>query len=175
MIFGDAISPDGLTITVARAITLDEWSEAVEMVSGLSTASPWWVGDILAYGCLQYGESYAQGIPEDISPATIRGYQWVAERVPPANRHPGLSWSHHRAVSALPPAEQSSLLDQAEAEGWSVAETRQHVTDQPTPVKARTYKVALGTVSTAHLALDTPDAEEIAQLLASGKRVTIHT
>jgi len=175
MIFGDAITPDGMTLSVARALTLDEWSEAVEMVSGLSTASPWWVGDILAYGCLQYGESYAQGIPEGISPATIRGYQWVAERVPPANRHPGLSWSHHRAVSALPPAEQSSLLDQAEAEGWSVAETRQHVTDQPTPVKARTYKVSLGTVSTAHLALDTPDAEEIAQLLASGKRVTIHT
>ena len=45
MIFGDAISPDGLTISVARAMTLDEWSEAVEMVSGLSTASPWWGTD----------------------------------------------------------------------------------------------------------------------------------
>ena len=174
-IFGEAVSPEGMTLDFKRGLLFDEWSSTLDFLASFSECSPFWVGDMLAYGCLQYGESYAQGIPEGISPATIRGYQWVAERVPPANRHPGLSWSHHRAVSALPPAEQSSLLDQAEAEGWSVAETRQHVTDQPTPVKARTYKVALGTVSTAHLALDTPDAEEIAQLLASGKRVTIHT
>lgn len=135
MIFGDIVTPDGLTICVARALSLDEWTEAVEVVSGLSAASPWWIGDLLALGALTYGESYAQGIPEDVAPATLRGYQWVAERVPPANRKPGLSWSHHRAVSALDHVEQALLLDQAEAEGWSVAELKCKVKGQEAPEK----------------------------------------
>lgn len=135
MIFGESITTDGLSLNVAQAISLDEWTQAVEMISGLSAASPFWLGDLLELGERAYGENYAQGIPDDIAPATLRGYQWVSSRVPPANRHPALSWSHHRAISALPPVQQALLLDQAEAEGWSVAELGRKVKGREEPEK----------------------------------------
>jgi hypothetical protein len=143
MIFGDAIKPDGLTISITRAINLEEWTEVLEIVAGLSTASPWWIGDILANCEMQFGEKYAQVIPEGTNPSTLRTYQWVSSQVPPANRHPGLSWSHHRAVAALDPVEQSSLLDQAEAEGWGVRElaTRAKGLEPKEREKARVFKV----------------------------------
>jgi putative SOS response-associated peptidase YedK len=35
-----------------------------------------------------------------------------------SRRREVLSWSHHREVAALPPAEQDEWLDRAEAEKW---------------------------------------------------------
>jgi len=136
-IFGDVLKTDGLSLSVAQAtpLTFAQWTEAVQLVSNLSVASPWWTGDVLLYGSLQYGEKYAQGIPEGLSPTTLRGYQWVCERVPPANRHPNLSWSHHRAVAALDASEQARLLEQAEDEGLSVTELRRLVKGSEAPSK----------------------------------------
>jgi len=180
MIFGDAVTPDGLTISITRVMTLDEWAEALEVVTGLSSASPWWIGDMLSAADHQYGESYAQAIPEGLSSATIRAYQWVAERVPPANRHPGLSWSHHRAVSALPTAEQTSLLDQAEAEGWTVRELQAR--GQAPKRKTSVYHAESYTLDSVtdgmvwmSFAFHPEDADEIGTRLQAGKRVTIET
>jgi hypothetical protein len=181
LIFGESITTDGLSLVVARAISMDEWSQAVEMLSGLSTASPFWLGDLLELGEREYGEKYAQGIPDDISPATLRGYQWVSARIPPANRRPGLSWSHHRAVSALEPVEQLALLDQAEAEGWSVAELRRRAKGQGEPVKPRVFKVESYDITTGgdivrvSFTLPHEAAVEINARLQAGKRVTFET
>jgi len=43
---------------------------------------------------------------------TLMQYAWVAAKV---TRVIGLSWSHHRAVAALPPSEQRELLEEAKA------------------------------------------------------------
>lgn len=182
LIFGDSITTDGLSLHVQQEMTLEQWSEAVELVATLEACSPWWTGDLLAMGERAFGEKYAQGIPDDLSPTTLRGYQWVAERVPPANRRPSLSWSHHRAVSALPPAEQSSLLDQAESDGWSVRELAQRAKGQEPQAqeKARVFKVELIDSADASALMDGEvfpysfeDQEEIADRLRAGKRVTL--
>lgn len=176
MIFGESITTDGLSLVVAQAISLDEWTQAVEMISGLSAASPFWLGDLLELGERAYGENYAQGIPDDIAPATLRGYQWVSSRVPPANRHPALSWSHHRAVSSLDHVEQALLLDQAEAEGWSVAELKRKVKGVEEPEKREKvpeYHVQVQYCDGRCVVLDADDCEEIAILLGSSKRVLL--
>jgi hypothetical protein len=157
-------------------MTLEEWGEALEIVSGLSTASPWWIGDMLEAADRQYGERYAQAIPEGMSPATLRSYQWVSSRVPPANRRPSLSWSHHRAVSALPPVEQASLLDQAESEGWSVAELGRRVKGTEAPEKAKAYKGRLIRQSYSagsSLLFDSDDAAAIVEDVAHGRKVKV--
>ncbi len=176
LIFGESITTDGLSLQCATALSLDDWAQAVEMISGLSAASPFWLGDLLAMGERAYGEKYAQGIPEGLSPTTLRGYQWVSERVPPANRRPGLSWSHHRAVSALPPVEQASLLDQAEAEGWSVAELGCRVKGQEAPGKQKAYKGRLIRQSygaSSSLLFDSDDAAAIVEDIAHGRKVKV--
>ena len=45
---------------------------------------------------------------------TLMQYAWVAAKV---TRVIGLSWSHHRAVAALPPSEQQEKLEEAKAAG----------------------------------------------------------
>lgn len=183
-LFGEAVSPDGLTLEFKRNLNLEEWSQTLALLSDFSVCTPFWVGDMLVYGSLQYGENYAQGIPEGISPSTLRSYQWVAERVPPAIRHPGLSWSHHRAVSALEPVEQSALLDQAEAEGWSVRELAQWAKGQEPQAqeKARVFKAMSYAVSeldddlrSVAFFVSPDDALEINARLQAGKRVTIES
>jgi hypothetical protein len=49
------------------------------------------------------------------SPMALRQYAWVSR----VTRVTGLSWSHHREVAALPPAEGQEKLEQAKSEGMS--------------------------------------------------------
>src|SRR3972149_3181673 len=53
-----------------------------------------------------------------------RGFMRVSERVPRSPRRASLSWSHHRAGAALPPAEQKAWLKRAAAEDLSHAALR---------------------------------------------------
>lgn len=45
--------------------------------------------------------------------ATVRTYQWVAEKVPAENRNRDLSFNHHQLVAGLPHAEQRDWLTKA--------------------------------------------------------------
>lgn len=173
MIFGESITTDGTALHVQQAIGLEEWGKAVELLSGLSVASPWWIGDLLNYGELEYGEDYAQGIPEGLSLSTIKGYMWVSEHVAPDNRRPTLSWSHHKVVAACDSDKQATLLEQAEDEGWSVAELRRQVKGQDAPEKAKVYKVGISDYESEFIVLATDEAEDIGERLSSGKRVTL--
>jgi hypothetical protein len=53
-----------------------------------------------------------------------REFMRVSERVPRSTRRASLSWSHHRAVAALPPTEQKTWLRRAAAENLSHAALR---------------------------------------------------
>ena len=53
-----------------------------------------------------------------------REFMRVSERVPRSTRRASLSWSHHRAVASLPPAEQKTWLKRAAAEDLSHAALR---------------------------------------------------
>ena len=48
----------------------------------------------------------------------------MSENIETVRRRTVLSWSHHREVAALPPAQQDKLLDEAEEEGWTRRERR---------------------------------------------------
>ncbi len=78
------------------------------------------IGDAIIQGEMLYGESAYQAIEEmNLSEDARQEYVRVAQRVPPSRRRKGLSWSHHRAVAALEPAQQKEMLKRCVDEGLS--------------------------------------------------------
>jgi len=67
------------------------------------TASAWYIGDFLLMAEQEFGEEYAQLIPEmvGLSPSTLANYKWVCSRFPVAKRRKELTYSHHEAVAKL--------------------------------------------------------------------------
>jgi hypothetical protein len=115
-----------LTGVIARRdATYEEWHAATEWVQKVEKVSPFWVGDLLAYGEHKYGEMYAQVL--DATPyvyGTVANHAYVAKKVECSRRRENLSFSHHQEVAPLPPAEQTEWLDTAEDEGLTVAALR---------------------------------------------------
>jgi 16S rRNA G966 N2-methylase RsmD len=88
----------------------------------------WWIGDWWRYGDHEYGDRAAQALDQDtFSYQTFMDAGWVSGRVETSRRREVLSWSHHREVAALEPAEQDEWLDRAESEGWSRNELRREI------------------------------------------------
>ena len=72
------------------------------------------LGDALNTGPELYGERAYQAFEQmQLSEDARMEYGRVARQVPYSRRRKGLSWSHHRAVAALEPAEQKEWLKRA--------------------------------------------------------------
>lgn len=78
------------------------------------------IGDAIIQGEALYGQEAFQAFERfQLSEEAMKEYVRVAQRVPRARRQNGLSWSHHRAVAPLEPAEQKEMLQRAVDEGMS--------------------------------------------------------
>ena len=114
-------------LTLADDTTYDEWKHAGQLLGTIEKGVQWWIADWMEFGETHFGEEYAQAVGELYKPETIRGFQWVAGKIPPERRIAELSFGHHRAVAALSDAEQDSWLGFAKADEWSVAELRKQI------------------------------------------------
>jgi hypothetical protein len=87
----------------------------------------WW-----AYGSHAYGDR-ARAVVEGQLPwafQTCMDAGWVARKIPGTSRQREVSWSNHKEVAALPPAEQAELLDQAKAENLTREKLRARVVER---------------------------------------------
>lgn len=135
MLFGFQLTRTGLTPGVARP-TRTEWEKLGEYLSWMHGAIDWLIGDWVAYGEAHFGEKAAQAIDAtgwDLE--TVKQKTRVSLQVPPPQRDPALSWSHHREVADLPPAEQKKALTKAKTEDLSVAALRSHLRKTVQPVE----------------------------------------
>jgi hypothetical protein len=105
------------------------------------------IGDALAYGEREYGETYADVVDATRafirkSIKTLQNASWVAKSVKPHIRHyETLSLAHHEAVATLTEAEQVAYLTAAEAEELTVAELKKRVkASHPKPESTRKPK-----------------------------------
>ena len=98
-------------------------------LQSVSRSVMWWIGDWLRFGDGKWGETSAQAVSmTGRQEQTLLDAQWVASKfVDNSRRREELSWSHHKEVAALPPAEADELLDLAEREGLSTRELRAEV------------------------------------------------
>jgi hypothetical protein len=101
--------------------TYEQWHAATVWVQQVEKASPFWIGDLLAYGEAAWGEKYTQAVEATGHKiGYLMNIASVAQKIPAAERHAGLSFSHHQAVAALPLVERTEWLDKAEVEDWTV-------------------------------------------------------
>lgn len=115
-------------LIIPAGLPYDEWARLGHVLARMEKAVQWWVGDWLIYGEHAYGEKFAQAASETgLAPSTLKSYQWVAERTEKFRRRNSLSFGHHDAVAALPPATADEMLDAAEAEELSVHDLRERV------------------------------------------------
>lgn len=106
--------------------TREEWDQAMEAVQCASSASMWWIGDMLNYGYATWGEASFDG---KYSQQTLYQAKWVAEKVPISRRLETLSFGHHDAIASLPAREQKRWLSKAEKQGLSVSALRKATAD----------------------------------------------
>jgi hypothetical protein len=132
--FGNSAQINGLSLDLDIDMVFEDWEAVGEILKGMALASPWLLGDWLVFGEGRYSDIYAQAL-DDLDAQTIKGYVWVAEKVPPANRKATLSWSHHRAVAGLPADQQSQWLQKAGDNSWSVSELKRQIKGEAPPAK----------------------------------------
>lgn len=126
----DVVDVDYTSPTVLRVnapLTFDRWVQVGEALVHMMDGVQWWLGDWWRYGERHYGECAPQGLPLGWKLHTIQNAAWVASRIEPARRVPGLGFSHHSTVAALEPPVQDMLLARAAAEHLSVREVREEV------------------------------------------------
>lgn len=127
---GAAVSPTSWT--PAGEMGRREWQLEGRRLSAISKASPWWIGDWLAFGAEKWGETEQWG--EKYSEAkkltgydgkTLRNRRYVSAAVPRELRVPDLTWSHHSLVAGLKDRqEQVEWLERATRERLSVDDLR---------------------------------------------------
>ncbi len=114
-----ALTSIGLKLTDPN-LSYDTYAAVGVLLGKVREAIQWAIGDYILIGEQLFKERSYQAISEiGVSESGLREYVRVAERVPRSIRRPELSWSHHRAVAALPPPEQKTWLAKASDERLS--------------------------------------------------------
>jgi len=99
------------------------------------------IGDAILLAERLYGEQGYQAVELiGLSENARLEYVRVAQRVPRSTRRKDLSWSHHRAVAALPPREQKTWLREASEARLSHAELRDRLRKGQTGERLRTCR-----------------------------------
>jgi hypothetical protein len=123
------ITPIGIRWT--GPMTADEGARLGVLLYDITEALPWCVGDWANEMDTRFGEEAAQIMSyANWSLSTLRVYRWVASRVPPENRIPGVSFGVHQLVAKKPVPEQRALLDTALAESWTVTTAKQQIRER---------------------------------------------
>ena len=109
-----------------EGMTFEAWQEQFTSLLVAQASLPWLLGDCLNAGVAAFGEEHAQALPDTRwAQETLRGYQWVCEKVPAVLRRTALSFSHHKLVAKLEESEQRLWLDRAEEGRWPCKELTQ--------------------------------------------------
>lgn len=113
-------------LIVLPGISWDEWVSLWRTAEGMHQSSNFYMGDALLAGSREFGERFAQVVdPKYIHQQ--RGAMWVCSRIEPSRRKLSLSFSLHREVASLDPAEQDRWLDLAEQGAWTVKDLKEEM------------------------------------------------
>jgi hypothetical protein len=136
-------------LTVAASITptayvidgdvpFAEWVQHGRRLGVIGRSAGWWIGDWLSYGNTRYGDRYSRASRiTGYDAQTLMNMVYVTSRFEPSRRHPGLSWSHHAEVAALPQEEQDRWLARAETDRLSVRCLREEIRRERRAIAAR--------------------------------------
>lgn len=107
--------------------TREEWLAAIARFAKARSAASWACADGLKYGVGKWGDDAAREAARasGISAKKISAYLITATAYPPSRRRDALPFSLHLEVARLEPEAAERILNQAEAEDWSVRRARE--------------------------------------------------
>ena len=106
------------------------WSAALEFASGVHEASPYWIGDLVAYGETRadWREKLSQAMSvTHLAEQTLHNLGYIARRVTTKARALAPSHGHAAEVAALEPYLQLHWLELATTEGWTGRDLRAQI------------------------------------------------
>jgi N6-adenosine-specific RNA methylase IME4 len=121
-----SLKPTGLL--VKGKPSFDEWEQCGKVLQRIEGAVQWWLGDWLNYGEKRYGEKYSQALEATgYAVQTLMDAAWVASKIEISLRKEILPYNVQKEVASLTPEQQAAVLADAEAEAWTVLDTRRAV------------------------------------------------
>jgi len=130
-----AISVVGLHLTDPN-LPFEQYEALCVLLGKMHEAVRFAIGDAIRHGETLYGEMAYQAIEAmGLSVDARREYVRVAQQVPRSVRRKDLSWSHHRAVAAMPPKEQRRWLKAAAEADMSHHELREAIREGAPPAQ----------------------------------------
>ncbi len=122
----------GFRLTSASAIPIGRpkikgWQQALAFAAAANTASPFWLGDLVAHG--QDREDWREKLSQAMAVTkhaeqTLHNLGYIARRVGEEVRAIAPTIGHAAEVASLPPAQQLEWMGKASTEGWSVRDMR---------------------------------------------------
>jgi hypothetical protein len=125
-----SVIANSVGLTFPAQLTEKDWQEAGRELGRAGGSLQWWIGDWWAYGEHRYGERMALVEADDwVGPSfqACMDCAAVARAFETSRRREVLTFTHHREVTSLPPAEADLLLDEAEADGLTIRALRERV------------------------------------------------
>jgi hypothetical protein len=120
----ELVSYEPRTLVIEGPLSWERYESLCNTLGVMEEAVGFWIGDLILAGEREFGERcYQPWSDRGFGVERLKGYAWVASRIPPVARVT-LSFSHHRAVAALPPIEQAMALSNALLEDWTVSELK---------------------------------------------------
>ena len=112
-------------LNIQKNISYEDWQKVGGLIVQIYRSSQWWIGDWLNFGENKWGEMYSQALESTpYSYRTLATAKWVSNKIEMARRRETLSFSHHKEVAALEPAEQIKMLKKAEENGLTHKDLR---------------------------------------------------
>ena len=105
------------------SLTHEQWTQIGNTFQQIRDSLSWWIGDWLNVGETRYGETYSNAIKyTDKTLEQLKQYKWVAGAIAPERRKEELTFTHHRYVAHLPPADQDYWLQRCVNEELGTAD-----------------------------------------------------
>lgn len=122
--------PNGFGIEISEEIDYDHWAAAVQGYADAwkrlgegQEKTQFALGDLYIFGERKFGAKFTQAMDASvIDEKLLTRVLWVCGTIPPAERHPTLSFSHHEIVAGMKDSlQREELLKEAEAEKLTVS------------------------------------------------------
>lgn len=105
-------TPLGARFLTETPMPLESYGWLCASVGRAQVALRWFIGDLLAYGERQYGETYAQYVEAfGFAYHTLQQYRRVAAAIPLEERREELRWTAYQITAHLEPEMRDALLD----------------------------------------------------------------
>lgn len=178
-------------LTIRKELGYEDWKRLGVDLKDLSAASPWMIGDWLAYGHEHYtkthwGNRLPDGLYKQISDAiglsesTLANIKYIAQALPPSRRRDGLTMAHAQEIIGRlkgKPEEQDKWIAAVVSTDMSVkslrvqlraqqAKTPTEVNDRGTPSALETARQFVRDFSVVGESLSPAGAQEVLRILA---------